>query len=289
MELLSSRLSETSLAPLARLSTSQRESVIASAEAFVKAAFAQHDPSHDYHHVHRVRQLALSLSSSAELEHVDLLVVELGALFHDLTDAKYTSASCTPSSVLAPFWASLSPATLVSAAQKTTVEKIVANVSWSKDERRRAMHPSHLSADDVALQEWLSKCPEFWCVSDADRLDSIGSIGILRCAAYSAKINRPLYIPPSNPDDDPVPPAEQAEGYNGSAVAHFYEKLLKIRGDRLYLQQARSEADRRQGMIKAFLDELGLEWLVAKQGAEIALLRQAQEDEHEDEDHVDAN
>lgn len=273
--------------PPIRLRASQRAQIISSAETFVKRAFAQHDPSHDWNHVHRVRLLALSLTRSPELStrtpSVDLLAVELGALFHDLVDAKYTSGSSTPSGVLSAFWASLPPSPpLITAEQKTLVEKIVGNVSWSKDERRRRLSPAHLSAADVELQQWLDGCAEFWCVSDADRLDSIGSIGIMRCAAYSCKVNRPLYIPPSNPSMDPVPPAEQAEGYNGSAVGHFYEKLLKIRGDRLYTVQARAEAERRQAAMRGFLEELDLEWLVAQQGAELAMLEAEEEEEDEE-------
>jgi uncharacterized protein len=48
--------------------------------------------------------------------------------------------------------------------------------------------------------------------------------GILRVAAFSAVKNRPLHIPPANTAYDSVPPAEQSQGYNGSAVAHFHEK-----------------------------------------------------------------
>lgn len=295
MKGLSSQLARSSLGSSSeprRLKASQRARIISIAETFVKNAFANHDPSHDWHHVHRVRLLALSLTRSPDLEgrSVDLLVVELGALFHDLTDAKYNSALSTPSSVLKPFWDSVHPpssssasGTLITESQRLLVEKIVGNVSWSKDVRRRRADRSHLSAADLDLAQWLESCPEFWCVSDADRLDSIGSIGIMRCAAYSTKVNRPLYIPPNNPSMDPVPPAEQAEGYNGSAVGHFYEKLLKIKADRLYTVQAREEADRRQAAMRGFLQELDLEWMVAKQGAELALL-DAEQDEEEDEE-----
>ena len=81
-----------------------------------------------------------------------------------------------------------------------------------------------------------------------------------------------------------MPPAEQGEGYNGSAVGHFYEKLLKIKGERLYMEMARMEAERRQGVMRGFLEELDLEWLVAKQGAELALLDDEQEEDGEEED-----
>ena len=285
MDELPTQLADTSLAASSskppRLTASKREQIISAAESFVKRAFAHHDPSHDWHHVNRVRLLALSLTRSPELPPLDLLVVELGALFHDLTDAKYSASSSSPSTVLAPFWSSLPSPNPITAAQQSLVEKIVDNVSWSKDQRRRSTPTQHLSSADVELQSWLNATPEFWCVSDADRLDSIGSIGILRCAAYSCKVNRPLYIPPNNAKMDPVPPAEQAEGYNGSAVGHFYEKLLKIRGDRLWTSEAREEAERRQGVMRSFLGELDLEWLVAKQGAELAVLGLEEDDEEE--------
>jgi len=95
---------------------------------------------------------------------------------------------------------------------------------------------------------------EFQIVSDADRLDAVGSIGILRCAAFSAIKDRPLFIPPNNPENDSIPPAEQAQGYNGSCIAHFHEKLLKIKGDRLRTQSARDEADRRQRMVSQVVE-----------------------------------
>lgn len=272
--------------PPPRLTPTQRSSIISTAETFVKRAFAAHDPSHDWHHVHRVRLLALTLTRSPELasHSIDLLVVELSALFHDLVDSKYVSTSTLPSHALSPFWSALSPAHLVTPHQRALIEKIVANVSWSRDERRRLLPPQHRSSADIALSEWLQSCAEFWCVSDADRLDAIGSIGIMRCAAYSVKVNRPLYIPPNNKQDDPRPPAEQAEGYNGSAVGHFYEKLLKVKGERLYTAMGREEAERRQGAMRGFLEELDLEWLVARQGAELALLGVEEGSEEEEEE-----
>ncbi|CCF52576.1 hypothetical protein NDA11_000225 [Ustilago hordei] len=279
--------SPTTSAPAPKLTSSQRTTIISAAESFVKTAFANHDPSHDYHHVNRVRLLALSLTRSSELTPLDLLVVELGALFHDLTDSKYSSSSLDPSTVLAPFWASLPTPSPISETQRVTVEKIVENVSWSKDERRRTLSPSHRTSADIALSEWLESCKEFQVISDADRLDSIGSIGIMRCAAYSAKVGRTLYVPPANAKMDPNPPAEQGEGWNGSAVGHFYEKLLRIRGDRLYTTEGRREAERRQGVMENFLEELGLEWVVAKQGAEIAMMRLEEEDEDDEEESED--
>ncbi|KAK0548338.1 hypothetical protein OC846_004524 [Tilletia horrida] len=283
--------------------TDTREDILVTAENFVKRKFQAHDPSHDWHHVHRVRQLSLhlaaSLSPSSDHD-IDPLVLELGALFHDLCDSKYlppapagtgsTTTSASAKTVLADFWAALEDAspphleTLLPNPARRTIERIVDNVSWSKDNRRKAQRqeaqargedPRALNAGEEAEQiDWEDSCREFWCISDADRLDAIGSIGILRCAAFSAVKMRPLHVPPANPEGNSRPPAEQGEGYNGSCIAHFHEKLLLIKGDRLRTQAARLEAERRQTFMESFLNELDLEWLVGWQGEQMFRMKQ---------------
>lgn len=56
------------------------EDLIVEAENFVKEKFKNHDPSHDYNHVHRVRLLALGLANCESLpREPDMMVVELAA------------------------------------------------------------------------------------------------------------------------------------------------------------------------------------------------------------------
>ncbi|PWN38317.1 uncharacterized protein FA14DRAFT_167079 [Meira miltonrushii] len=264
------------------MSTDDPNNILSHAEQFVKEKFRNHDPSHDWHHVHRVRLMALNLTRCPSVSSKDpnLLVVELGALFHDLCDAKYiteeqkSKSQIKASDVLENFFQPYLDQGIIQAEQVHTIYRIVDNVSWSKEEaRKRRLAASPDNEADLEQQKWEDECAEFQCISDADRLDSIGSIGIMRVAAFSAKKNRPLHIPPANAQNDSKPPAEQAEGYNGSAVAHFHEKLLKIRGDRLKTDMAREEAERRQSMMSSFLAELDIEWLVADQGAQLSLLQ----------------
>ncbi|KAE8254329.1 hypothetical protein A4X13_0g3453 [Tilletia indica] len=280
--------------------TELREDILYTAEQFVREKFRHHDPSHDWHHVHRVRQLALSIGTTDPgLPRSPVpLILELGALFHDLCDSKYlpsgTSAqSSSAKAVLQPFFDSLGnddsdrkiiEAQLLGADARADIERIVDNVSWSKDARRRKERADAAERGDDPREinggregeqiDWEESCVEFWCVSDADRLDAIGSIGVLRCAAFSAIKNRPLHIPPANMQGDSRPPAEQGEGYNGSCIAHFHEKLMLIRGDRLRTATARAEAERRQGFMQSFLDELDLEWLVGSQGEQMFRMQQ---------------
>jgi uncharacterized protein len=66
-------------------------------ETAVRAALARNDASHDWAHVERVVRNA---SSIARIEGVhdpeELLIIELGALLHDIADYKYVqdAASC---------------------------------------------------------------------------------------------------------------------------------------------------------------------------------------------------
>ncbi|PWN40197.1 hypothetical protein IE81DRAFT_293781 [Ceraceosorus guamensis] len=252
--------------------------MISAAEDLVKSHFAKLrvDPSHDWHHVHRVRQMSIWLSRCPSLpSQPDMITLELAALFHDMADAKY-DPTASARTLLSPFLSRYPQ--ILEEEQVNLIIRIVENVSWSKDQKRRAERQKREAAgleetaEERERTKWEESCSELACVSDADRLDAIGSMGILRVAAFSGAKDRPLHIPPANPAGDSVPPAEQGEGYNSSAIAHFHDKLLKLRGERLRTETAKQEAERRQMMMKSFLDELDLEWQIADQGAQLAIL-----------------
>ena len=60
--------------------TSIESQLVAASEAFVKEQFKNHDPSHDWQHVHRVRLMALTLSRCPSLSiKPDPVVLELAA------------------------------------------------------------------------------------------------------------------------------------------------------------------------------------------------------------------
>lgn len=81
---------------------------------------------------------------------------------------------------------------------------------------------------------WQNDCLELHAVQDADRLDAIGAVGILRCAAYSGATKRLL--------------VENGDTGGKSAEAHFEEKLLKVR-DRMKTAFGKEEAERRHQTV----------------------------------------
>jgi len=89
-------------------------------------------------------------------------------------------------------------------------------------------------------------------VQDADRLDSLGAIGIARCLLVGGRLDRPLCAP-----DDPFCD-ERAPDDALYTIDHFYAKLLKLPGT-MQTAAGRAEAERRAAVMRRFLDELRAE------------------------------
>ena len=73
-------------------------------------------------------------------------------------------------------------------------------------------------------------------LSDADKLDATGALGTYRAAMYSLEHGRPI----------------------GDFIAHFHEKLLKLK-DRLFTEEARRLAESRHRFMLDFLSQLDRE------------------------------
>src|SRR6476620_509370 len=69
-----------------RMISDKHESIIESTVEFVKAELQDAEAGHDWFHILRVWKNAITL---AKREHANLLIVELGALLHDIADSKF--------------------------------------------------------------------------------------------------------------------------------------------------------------------------------------------------------
>ncbi|KAG8686787.1 hypothetical protein FRC11_008368 [Ceratobasidium sp. 423] len=223
--------------------TVAERAVIAAAEELMEKTMKKYDPSHDAYHVNRVRRTALALAKF-QTPQPDLLVVELAALLHDVLDKKYVTPeeAADPNAYFRPFFESVTAnIDLLADGRAKFVVRIIENVSWTTEKRLRA---------ENKLEPWHESCVELHCVQDADRLDAIGAFGIMRVAAYSAAVNRPLHVPS---DDSQI---------SGTSVQHFHDKLLHIK-DRLKTPQGRELGAQRHLLMLQFLDAVDKEYEVA--------------------------
>ncbi|KAI8816788.1 uncharacterized protein EV422DRAFT_571315 [Fimicolochytrium jonesii] len=229
---------------------------IAQAEVFVKQHMANNDPSHDWCHVDRVRHLALHIARNerrnADVE-IDLSLVELAALLHDVGDAKYQTDSRTHREVLMEFLNQNEVPSDVAG----KVCYVVENVSFRKELQAPSDGVPEAEKDDVAKALDLV----LDIVRDADKLDAMGAIGIARCMAFSGARGRVLH----DPTELPAKQLTKGEYDNalkqnkGAAINHFYEKLFTLK-DRMRTETGKEMAQTRHEFMQAYVAQFLSEW-----------------------------
>lgn len=219
--------------PIPGASDTDRD-LLARAEAFARARCAGDSGGHDFHHLRRVRALALRIAPSVG---ADPVATALGALLHDVADPKLNADPEAARRELAAFLDGLG----LAPARKALVAGIVERVSFGKE----------LDGDARA------KPPELMAVQDADRLDAIGAIGIARAFAYGGSKGQAMHDPDLPPRRG-LDPRSYRTGISTS-VNHFHEKLFTLK-DRLNTGAGRALAEERHRFMGAFLDRFLAEW-----------------------------
>lgn len=211
-------------------------------EQYVQDELKQVDCSHDWNHICRVRRNSLFIlekeQTAGRFDTADRTVVEIAALMHDVGDYKYTKDHAAGPRMVRAFLAPLTSLGITEE-QIEKVVLVVANISFRHE-------LSHGMASDLP--------EELKIVQDADRLDAIGAVGIARCFAFSGARNVPFYCA-----SDVLDGTLTAEQYNrqaltggGSAVAHFYEKLFRLK-TMMKTETGRAEAQKRHQFMTTFI------------------------------------
>ena len=201
---------------------------------FVKSELKDAEGGHDWWHVYRVWKTSKNL---AEGEIVDDLIVELGALLHDVADSKFHEGDETvgPKKVLT-FFNNIGIEESIS----SHVIKIIENISFKGGNQK---------------QEF--KSLELDVVQDADRLDAIGAIGVARTFNYGGFKNRGLYDPDIKPNLNMT--KEEYKNSTAPTLNHFYEKLLLLK-DRMNTKSGMALAQKRHDFLELYLDQFLSEW-----------------------------
>lgn len=86
-------------------------------------------------------------------------------------------------------------------------------------------------------------------LQDADRMDALGAIGIMRCVLVGGKLDRQLY-------DAVDPLCEHREPNDDEfTLDHFYTKLFTL-SDTMQTKAAKREAERRTEYMRSFMKQL---------------------------------
>ena len=209
--------------------------LISKTKAFVKNTLKDAEGGHDYFHIERVYNNALLIAKN---ENVDVFIVALGALLHDIADSKFHDGDDTIGPKIAREFLFKHD---VDSFVIEHVVKIIEHISFNKSLEKGERFSS----------------PELAVIQDADRLDAIGAIGIARCFNYGGFKNRKLFDPSISPKLDMTKEAYKAS--TAPTINHFYEKLLLLK-DKMNTKTGQRIAADRHAFMEQFLSQFYAEW-----------------------------
>lgn len=206
---------------------------ITAIKQFSQLKMGKDQTGHGMDHINRVVRLANKI---AETETCDFFIVTAAAYLHDTVDDKLVSDSDQAFQQLEEFLQEIK----VSNDEIQQITHIIKNLSFSQE--------LDGTAENLTIEGQI--------VQDADRLDAMGAIGIMRSIYYGARKGNPLY----NPAIKPRILYSKAEYREESTIInHFYEKILLL-NDSLNTDYAKAIGQKRQTFLETFLTEFFDEW-----------------------------
>ncbi len=196
----------------------------------VRPLYTDQDPAHGFGHILRVVRLAEQLATA---EGADLEVVRAAALLHDIGGASTDDTR--------------------QGHQHTSARRageILREEGWPEEKIRAVQHciRAHRFRDPSEQPQSL----EARVLFDADKLDAIGAVGVVRAIAYAVQAQQQIFTEPSSlflqtgvkePGEDHTP---------------YHEYLFKLRKlkDRLYTPSGKAIAAGRHRFMEQFFTQL---------------------------------
>ncbi len=202
-----------------------------------RSLYLGRDAAHDFDHVRRVAYLARHL---ARAEGADVTVVWLAALLHDVPVVE--GAGGAPVARSAHHVAAATHARYLLGARGLGTERLD-NIVHSIEAHRfrdQSIQPQTLEAR---------------CLYDADKLDSLGAIGVGRAFAYAGRHGSRLWTGPwSEVVEQGIPPTD-----DDYTPVHEYVYKLRRLLTTLYTDTARAIGVQRHAFMRAYFDQLDAE------------------------------
>ncbi len=196
--------------------------------------YAIGDAAHDFDHVWRVTRLACRL---AVAEGADAEVVQIAALLHDVPVEQLSVSPQQRRQAHHLAAATFARDLLTKRQMPTTQVDNVVHCIAAHRFRDQSVQPATLEAK---------------CLYDADKLDSIGAIGVARVFAYAGSHGNRLWTTP----ESCVPPiAAKPTGAAYTPVHEFVYKLQRLLAT-LHTATARQIGAERHAFMAAFFEHL---------------------------------
>jgi uncharacterized protein len=207
------------------------ETLIAAAEAYARRLLAEAPGSHGWDHTERVVALARRLG---EREGAQLSVLKLAALLHDIARPEESAAK-----------GAVDHAQLGAQVAK----KFLAGQGAPADLVRAVCHciESHRFRGGAEPESLEARC-----LFDADKLDSLGAVGIGRAFLFAGEVGARLH------NDELELAGTDAYSREDTAYREFAVKLMKVK-ERLLTNEGRRLAAGRHRFMSAFFRRLGRE------------------------------
>ncbi len=214
------------------MNTTAQTQILADISHEVQQRFATFkDPAHGWEHVRRVYNLAQRIASE---ESADTLITGCAALLHDIGRLIHRKGT---------------PHALLSVEESAEILK---RYPLSQEQIAAIQHAIEAHSFSQGIEP---RTLEARVVRDADRLDGLGAIGIMRWA-ISGTIKRKQQTLSYHPED---PFGEHRELNDRLYMLdHFYTKLLKLE-EGMYTTTGRALAQQRTAYMRAYLQEFKTE------------------------------
>lgn len=193
----------------------------------VKPFYDSIDPAHDWAHIERVAETVIKISEGMK---VSIDHVRAAAYCHDLVNVPKNHPDRKNASILSANKAeSLLLESGFSKEEVQIIQGAIIEHSYSK-----GLHPTSLEA--AILQ-------------DADRLDALGAVGILRCAAVNAQMKSAFYN-----SSDPLAKSRDVDD-KSFMLDHYFVKLFRL-PELMNTATGKNMALQRVKFMESFVEEL---------------------------------
>lgn len=203
--------------------TELQENQIKKSLDFAKEFHSKDNTGHGFDHILRVLETSLKILRTEPT--ANSFVVQISSILHDIDDRKLSSERLVP--------------------------KFLQEINIPKDLQEEILSTIGSISFSSSGENPNFKTIEQKIVSDSDKLDAIGAIGIYRTFAYGVSHGHKLF-------DSEVPPMtsftleEYKKDIQKIIINHFFDKLLKLK-NAMQTEYGKKEAIKRHNLMVEYL------------------------------------